>query len=221
MGFIATGKTFNAVKQKVSDIPETEWKYYANEKQTWGYASFEYKCESWQRGYRAIYTRPVYEDRQMLLEFARPDNIILTNLAAGEPVLEAMPKSLQKYWLRDDSVIFHHHQRGADELPHRGLKDFGSEELPCKHFASNQTYYYLMVIAFFLFETFKEDVLKDVLPVRGYATTIRRQLLDFAAKIVHTGNVIILKVTQEVMDRLQFQKLWTRCQNPISIPLVT
>ena len=166
-----------------------------------------------------MYTRPFYEDQQRLLEFARPDNIILTNLAPGEPVLEQMPRPNQKYWLDDATIIFHHHQRGADELPHRGLKDFGSEQLPFRRFASNQAYYYLMVIGFFLFQTFKEDNLQDILSLSSYATTVRRQLIDIAAKVVRTGHEVILKVTQAVMDRLKLQLLWTRCQNPVPIPI--
>jgi len=74
-----------------------------------------------------------------------------------------------------------------------------------------------MLISFFLFETFKEDVLEEVLPVVSYATTVRRKALDFAAKIVNTGREIILKVTQAVMEHLCFDKLWERCQNPIPI----
>ena len=173
------------------------------------------------RGDTGLCTRPLCEGQQRLLEFARPDNIILTNLAAGEPVLESMPRAMQKYWLRDDSLIFHHHQRGANELHHRGLKDFGSEQLPFHRFASNQAYYYLMLIGFFVFQTFKEDNLEDILPLSSYATTVRRQLIDIAAKIVRTGHAVILKVTQPVMDRLQLQLLWTRCQKPVPIPILT
>jgi hypothetical protein len=221
VGFVATGKTLEAVKQKVAAIPEEEWKEYANEQQVWRYARFQYQCDKWKRGYRALYTRPLCEGQQRLLEFARPDNIIVTNLASGEPVLEAMPRDARQYWLRDDSLIFHHHQRGADELPHRGVKDFGSEQLPFHRFGSNQAYYYLMLIGFFLFQTFKEDNVQDILPLNSYATTVRRQLIDIAAKVVRTGNAVILKVTQAVMDRLQLQLLWTRCQNPVPIPLLT
>ena len=72
-----------------------------------------------------MYTRPQYEDQQRLLEFVRPDNIIVTNLASGEPVLKRMPREVRKYWKKDTTLIYHHHQRGADELPHRGLKEFG------------------------------------------------------------------------------------------------
>ena len=221
VGFVATGKTFEADKQKVAAIPEEEWKEYANEQQVWSYARFQYQCDKWKRGYRALYTRPLCAGQQRLLEFARPDNIIVTNLAAGEPVVEAMPGDARKYWLRDDSLIFHHHQRGADELPHRGVKDFGSEQLPFHRFGSNQAYYYLMLIGFFLFQTFKEDNLQDILPLNSYATTVRRQLIDIAAKLVRTGHAVILKVTQAVMDRLKLQLLWTRCQNPVPIEILT
>jgi hypothetical protein len=159
------------VKDQVAAIPEKNWKEYDNGRQVWSYASFPYKCEKWQnkcekwqRAYRALYTRPQYEDEQRLLEFARPDNIILTNLDAGEPVLEAMSCDLRRYWLDDTSLSFHHHQRGADELPHRGLKELGSEQLPFKRFAANQAYYFMLLVSFFVFQTFKEDTRKDILP---------------------------------------------------------
>ena len=221
IGFIATGKTFKAIKEKVAALGEKEWKEYDNGRQVWNYAGFQYQCDKWPKGYRALYTRPQYEDGQRLLEFARPDNIIVTNLVSGEPALEQMPRDLREYWLEDQSVIFHHHQRGADELPHRGLKEFGSEQLPFKRFSPNQAYYYMMLVSFFLFETFKEDNLKDILPITSYATTVRRTLIDFAAKVVRTGRESILKVPQAIMDSLKLQTLWARCQNASPIPLIT
>jgi hypothetical protein len=54
--------------------------------------------------------------------------------------------------------------RGADELPHTGQKNFGFEELTFKRFASNSAVYYCMLISFFIFETYEEDVLKEVMP---------------------------------------------------------
>jgi len=214
IGFIATGKVFDAIKTQVAAIPEAEWKDYDNGRQMWSYARFEYRCKVWDkdRSYRALYTRPQYDEGQQLLEFARPDNIIVTNLDLAHDVLKTMTPALQKYWLDDQTIIFHHHQRGADELPHRALKEFGSEELPFKRFAANRAYYYLMVVSFFLFETFKEDNLKGILPITSYATTIRRKLVDFAAKVVRTGGELILKVPAVIMERLQFATLWTRCQ---------
>ena len=46
----------------------------------------------------------------------------------------------------------------ADELVHRALKDFASQTLPFKRFAPNAAYYYTLLVAFFLYECFKEDV---------------------------------------------------------------
>jgi hypothetical protein len=71
-----------------------------------------------------------------------------------------------------------------------------------------------------VFQTFKEDNLEDILPLNSYATTVRRQLIDIAAKIVRTGHAVILTVTQSVMDRLQLQLLWSRCQKPVPIPIL-
>jgi hypothetical protein len=106
-------------------------------------------------------------------------------------------------------------------LPHRGLKDFGSEELPFQRFAANQAWYYMMLLSFFVFESFKEDTFKDIVPVTSYATTVRRKLIDLAAKIVRTSHECILKVSQAAMERLKLQTLWTRCQEASPIPLTT
>ena len=215
VGFIATGKLSDVIKEKVAAIAEGDWHDYDNGQQIWSYARFDYRCKVWdkERSYRAFYTRPKYEDGQRLLEFARPDNIILSNLDLAHEVLKKMGPKDQEYWLDDKAIIFHHHQRGADELPHRALKEFGSEQLPFKRFSANRAYYYLMVVSFFLFETFKEDNLKGILPITSYATTIRRKLVDFAAKIVRTGGELILKVPTVIMERLSLDTLWKRCQS--------
>ena len=106
------------------------------------------------------------------------------------------------------------HSRGRDELVHRALKDFGSEELPFKKFAPKAAYYYTMVLAFFLFESFKEDVCSEIIPFVAYATTVRRKLIDFAAKIVKTSGKIILKVTSATWKNLKFDVLWKRSGGP-------
>src|SRR2546427_3105431 len=198
IAFIGTGKTFKAIKEQVAAIGEKEWNVYDNGRQKWSYAGFQYRCDKWENAYRALYTRPKYDGQQGLLEFARPDNIIVTNLSSAD--------------LNDECLIYYHHQRGADELPHRGLKEFGSEQMPFKRFGANQAFYYVMVIAFFLFETFKEDNLEDILPISSYATTVRRQLVDIAAKIVRTGGAVMLKVPKAIMERLKLDTLWTRCR---------
>ena len=214
VGVICTGKIYEHVKGYVGALPREGWKRYDNGHQEWEYIEFGYRYDSWKRYYRAIYTRPVYEGEQRLLDFLRPDNIIVTNLGVNPEVVRGCSFQKRKELIQVESIIHSHHQRGADELPHRGLKDFGFEELPFKRFIPNTAFFYCMLVSFFLFETFKEDVLEEVLPVASYATTVRRKVVDFAAKIITTSRGIILKVTQAVMDNLRFDRLWERCQNP-------
>jgi Transposase DDE domain group 1 len=217
VGVICTGKIYDHVKEYVGALPREGWKVYDNGHQEWEYIEFGYRYDSWKKYYRAIYTHPAYEGEQRLLDFARPDNIIVTNLGVNPEVVRGCDSQKRKELVEVQSIIHSHHQRGADELPHRGLKDFGFEELPFKRFIPNTAFFYCMLISFFLFETFKQDVLEEVLPVESYATTVRRKVVDFAAKIIKTSRGIILKVTQAVMDNLRFDRLWDRCQNPIPI----
>lgn len=217
IGVICTGKIYEKTKEYINGLSKENWRKYDNGHQEWDYAEFGYRYDSWKRFYRALYTKPAYEDEQRLLEFARPDNIILTNIGVNPHVTANLSAEEQEAITKAEGIIHSHHQRGADELPHRGIKDFGFEELPFTRFAANSAFYYCMVISFFLFETFKEDVLEEVIPITSYATTVRRKALDFAAKIIKTGGEIILKVTQAVMEALRIKDLWERCQNLIPI----
>ncbi|GAX60907.1 hypothetical protein SCALIN_C15_0048 [Candidatus Scalindua japonica] len=218
VGFICTGKMYKGVKEYVGVQLEDQWDVYSNRNQEWKYLEFGYRCDSWERFYRAIYTRLSHDGEQRLLDFARPDNVILTNIGVNPKVLaNCSTQEEERRLLHTETIIESHHMRGADELPHRGLKDFGFEELPFKRFVPNSVVYYCMLISFFLFEAFKEDVLEGVLPIGSYATTVRRKALDFAAKIIGTGRQLILKVTRAVMDNLQFDILWQRSQKPVPI----
>ena len=217
VGFIVSGKMYKSVKEYVGAQPKEDWGRYDHDRQSWQYLEFEWGCDTWDYVYRTFYTHPIYEKGQGLLEFARPDNVIITNLDEDSLVLANCTKTEREHWLKPETIIASHHSRGADELPHRGLKDFGFEQLPFKRFAANSAFYYCMLIAFFLFETFKQDVLVGVIPVVSYATTVRRKLLDIAAKITKTGHEVILKVAREVMHTLDFAVLWARCNHPMPV----
>ena len=222
VGVIVSGKMYDSVKDAARSARVEDWQEYNTERQCWQYTEFGWKCDSWKRFYRTFYTRPVYEDGQGILEFARPDNIIVTNLGVVDGVLARCASEVRAYWETPDAIIRSHHGRGAEELPHRGIKDFGFEALPFKRFSPNAALYYCMVIGFFLFETYKEDVLAPVLgealPASSYATTVRRRAVDFAAKVVRTGGRLILKVTYAVMERLDLASMWRQCQTPPRIP---
>ena len=46
------------------------------------------------------------------------------------------------------------------------------------------------------------------------ATTLRRRVIDIAAKIVRHGGRVVLKVTAATFEALNFEVLWQRSASP-------
>lgn len=214
VGYVTNGKLYPAIKETVQAMAPDAWRLYQTKKQVWDYVELMDQRGNWNKTRRAIYCSPRQEGAQLLLEFVRPDTILYTNLGVGEAIDEQLTRAGHGGKISAEGVIALAHGRGCDELVHRGFKDFGHEELPFKRFAPNAAYYYLMAVAFFLFESFKEDVCIGVVPVTAYATTVRRNVIDFAAKLARTGHKIILRVTMATWKALQFDVLWQRCGSP-------
>jgi hypothetical protein len=218
VGYVSGGKLYQDIKQYIAGHEASAWATYVNGRQEWSYIEFGDRRKSWKRTRRAVFCRPTYEDRQMLLEFARPDTLIYTNIGMGLPVDQALVAAGAGHYLEATGIIKAYHGRGFDELVHRAYKDFVDQRLPFKGFRQNTAYYYLTLLAFMLFEAFKADVSDLVVPETAYATTLRRKLIDVAGKIVNHAGKIVLKVTQAALDCLRLDELWLLCSSPPPIP---
>jgi hypothetical protein len=157
----------------------------------------------------------------VLFEYARPETVIYTNIGMDNRITRNIlaVKDAGAKRISAEAIITAYHERGRDELVNRGLKDFGTEQLPFLRFASNAGFYYLMTIAYFLFEAYKYDLGNDVVPLTWYATTFRRHVIDIAGKIVRSGRRIVLKITRVAYETLRFDLLWERSGTPPPIPL--
>ena len=111
------------------------------------------------------------------------DTILYTNLGMGRPIDKALIKANRADMLPPQAIIAAYHGRGSDELVFRSLKDFGFEQLPFKRFAANAAFYYTMLVAFFLCESFKQDVCAPVLSPVCYASTLRRRIIDLLSEL--------------------------------------
>jgi len=214
IGYIGAGKLYNDVKHYIASVDPMAWRRYQNDRQLWDFVELADRRGSWDRFRRALFLRPHYQDRQQLLAFARPETVIYTNLGMGQTIDPLIVHSGRADLLTPTGIIEAYHDRGADELVFRALKDFASETLPFKRFNQNAAWYYTMLLAFFVFESFTDDVGQPVVPVTSYPTTVRRVLIDFAAKIVSHSGKIILKVTQATWEALRFRDLWIRSGAP-------
>jgi hypothetical protein len=214
IGYICSGKIYEDVKRHVQASERLHWGRYQRGKQMWDFVEFGSRRERWKKFRRAVFCRPLESNGQMLLEFVRPVSVLYTNLGMGFPIDQQLRDAGYGHLLNTESIIGSAHGRGADELVHRALKDFGSQVLPFKRFAPNAAFYYTLLVAFFLYECFKEDVCGGVVPLEAYPTTLRRKVIDVAAKIVRTSGKIILKVASAAWDFLGFDKLWNKCAHP-------
>ena len=86
--------------------------------------------------------------------------------------------------------------------------------MPFKRFSCNAAFYYTMLVSFFLHETFKQDVCAAVVAPVCYATTLRRKVIDIAAKIVRHAHRVVLKITAATIEQLNFHALWARSASP-------
>jgi hypothetical protein len=228
IGFICTGKLFKDIRDIAAQAAAGDWQHYANGQQLWDFLEFTDRRGTWDHRWRALYLRPRYEAQQALIAYARPETVLYTNLGQGMAIDAVWHAAGQNHWLESPRIIQSSHDRGADELVHRAFKDFGFEQLPFQCFAANGALYYSMVAAFLMFEAFKYDVCdpqqeseaepQTITPCRlkltAYASTVRRQLLDVAGKLVRTAHKVYLKVTQADWDRLDWGVLWRRCNTP-------
>lgn len=216
IGYTCSGKLEEDITEMARTADPSAWSEYDNGHQLWQYLEYGAHRPTWKKGEwrRAFYTRPAYEDEQRVLEFARPDHVIYTNLGQGGRVDTLLKAAGRAELIQPQHIIALHHGRGRDELVHRALKDFRAEQLPFKSFQANAAFYYTVLVGFFLFESFKRDVSEGVVPVTAEPSRLRREVIDFAAKIVRTSGEVILKVSAAVWNRLQISNLWERAANP-------
>jgi hypothetical protein len=214
IGYVCGGRLYEELRQLAASCPEELWQLLDRKPQQWRFFEFGHRLGSWKRFRRAIFSQPLYEDRQRLFEFARPDTVLYTNLGRGEKIDELLRKAGYGSMLEAGAILGLYHPRGADELIHRALKEFAGEQLPFQRFGPNMAYYYVILVSFFLYECFKQDVCAEVIPVESYPTSVRRQIFDQAGKIVRHAGQIVLKVTRALWEELKFPALWLKSHTP-------
>jgi hypothetical protein len=228
--FICFGKLYDSVKERVKTISPEEFKEYAHGHKLWQYAEFMSKLDSWKdiESLRTIFTtQQCDENGQMIHEIARPDSVLYTNIGCNDALTEKLIASGNEHLTAAEAIIEHAHQRGNNELCNRSFKDFMlSEKLPFKQFGMNAAYYYFMIIAHMLNESYKTDVVNKSgithIHLNCYPKTFRRNMIDFAVQIVSSGHEIFLSVMNGLWENLHIRKLWELCnlKNRVPIPIL-
>lgn len=213
--YIITGKMYDDIKEYLNQTIYNTYRKFGKNRM-WSYIEFGNKLKSWKKFRRTIFTTLETDDNdQFCLEFVKTDMLLYTNIGLDEKMTKSLINAGGEKYISADSIISLAHQRGRDELIHRSIKELAlKEQLPFQHLIMNRGYYYFLTFAHFLFECYKRDITHDVLPISSYPNTFRRQIIDFAAKVVSHSDQIVLRVTTTIYNRLNILQLWERCQAP-------
>ncbi len=225
--FICFGKLYNSIKKRVAALSLNDFKKYTHGKKLWHYTEFDSKLDSWKKisFLRTIFTTQLCDDNgQMLLEIARPDSVLYTNIGCNKTLGEKLKVSGNKEFISTEKIIECAHQRGKNELCNRSIKDFMlTEKLPFKQFGMNAAYYYFMLIGHTLNECYKADVVTEAgiphIHLNCYPATFRRNLIDFAVQIVSSGQTTSLHVMKGIWENLNISNLWELCQSKERVPI--
>jgi len=214
--YITTGKIYADIKEYVQEMPINNFGEISKNKAIWNFVEFGNKLISWSKFRRCIFTKLQRDENgQYVMDFGKPNNVIYTNIGLCKQADERLRKAGGEHYFETETIIRTSHNRGADELIHRSVKEMATkEQLPFKRFGMNRAYYFLLVITHFLFEAYKQDVCSEVLPATVYPNTFRRKLIDFAAKITSGARSITFKVTQTIYETIDIAELWKKCQSP-------
>jgi len=215
--YVVIGKLYASVYATLQAASNIEGGRVSAKRASWVCYDFTSKLDRWETPRRTILTTLVAEDEQYVLEGIR-DTVMYTNLGNNDRMDCELHMRHQSELMKTEGIVKLAHHNGEAELNHRSIKEFmGSEHLPFTKFGMNGAYYALMVISHTLMESFRKDVASNVLPIRCYATRVRREIIDIAVKIVRTGHRIILKTTRAVWDNLDVGSLWDRCNSQLAI----
>jgi len=220
--YITTGKLYDDVTEYVQDIPADTYGTISKDKTIWHFVEFANKLKTWSKFRRCIFTRLHRDDTgQYAMNFGKPDSIIYTNIGNCPQADEILRAAGGHHYFEAETIVKKSHERGADELIHRSLKELATkEQLPFKSFGMNRAYYFMLVFTHFIYEAYKRDVTASVIPVTVYPNTFRRKLIDFAAKITSRSRNIVLNVTKTVYQTINIAEIWKLCQSPPKIQLV-
>lgn len=138
----------------------------------------------------------------------RPDTVLVTNIGQGQTADHMLRRAGKHAYLTAEGIVACYHERESDELANRAGKDFGHENLPFKRFNPNAAWYYTMLPGHFPLEAFKEDVEAPVVQVGSYAGTVRRRLIDIAAKAVRPSRCFFCAQTKKRESRTARNSLY-------------
>lgn len=219
--YVITSKIYSTAKTYISQLNQYSFDTFIKGDYAWSYSEIGSSLLEWKKFRRAIFTKLQYDKNgQLLMDFNKPSSLIYTNIGNNKIADNKLRNAGYSHLFDAKEIIRLSHDRGADELIHRSIKELATkEQLPFKRFGMNRAYYFMLVFTHFIFEAYKRDISYDIEKTTIYPNTFRRKFIDFAVKIINSSRYVTMKVTEAIYMKINIAQLWKRCQSPPHIIL--
>jgi hypothetical protein len=99
------GRVYEELKTLAEKAKTGQWQQYRHGRQVWDYLELGDRRGNWQTFRRAVLCRPVAQDRQRLLDYARPRSILYTNLGRGQTIDQRLAAAGQEHYLKAEPLL--------------------------------------------------------------------------------------------------------------------
>mgnify|MGYP000893693812 CR=1 FL=1 len=175
--YIVIGKLYYSVYETKQTCAVTESARVSAKYASWICYDYKSKLGRWENYRRTILTTLVADDGQYVFEGIR-DTVMYTNIGKNDLIDVELRMRKQDDLMKTEAIVKLAHQNGEEELNHRSIKGFmRREHLSLINFGMNGAFYSLMVISYFIMESYRYDIANDILiqPSRSFLV---KQLSD-------------------------------------------
>jgi thioredoxin reductase len=115
-------ENYETVKEAARQAHRKGCETYKSSNALWEHNDFMSRLDRWAQERRTIYTRLVRQEKQLLLDFARPDSVLYTNRGVDPEMTQQFTATGNHAYLNAEKVIALAHGRGKSELTNRAFK---------------------------------------------------------------------------------------------------
>lgn len=195
IGYAIVAKLTSTIKKRLEGL------VYHQFRKNWEAADFYYTPRGWKSPHRIVIIR-----RQLPEKPTEQTTLFTLKRYAYQAYVTNLP-------VKPENVWYFYRRRAGIELNIKELKeDYTLAKIPTNSFLANQTYFYLLLLAYNIINWFKRICLPKKFQ-NATLKTIRSEILVLPARLVKVQNRNILKLPKEYISKKSLEHIIQRIEN--------
>lgn len=194
IGYAIVAKLTSTIKKRLEGLD------YHQFRKNWEAAEFYYTPRSWKNPHRIVIIRRLLPEKP-----TEQTTLFTLKRYAYQALVTNLP-------MKPENVWYFYRGRAAIELNIKELKeDYALAKIPTNNFMANQTYFYMLLLAYNIINWFK----RICLPAKfqnATLKTIRRDILVLPARLVRVDNRNVLKLPAEYISKKSLEQIIQRIE---------